>query len=320
MLWSDEVEQHLTQFVRQSRFAERGAIVTDLDGTAVHEQDGRVIITQSVERALVELRKLGRPTLINSLRFPLSVMRTFGREWVAIADAPIPTVSLNGSLIGRIGEHRDELVFEEIDAFPLAADEIDELLRGVRGLLDNAIDDLLVFWYPRDWRRGEQIWTPVAERIAPTAQRYRSAAEVTSGPFELLRDALHAQDVCMVFLLIQAPEDKLMAYQHTKRSSFFTHRGVDKLFGTQQLAARLGAELEHSVGAGDTELDSFLAGVGLSVHVGPIPLDFKGSFGTVRIADSSVLGELLFRLAALHRELPAARQQALPEARKTIQS
>ena len=27
-----------------------------------------------------------------------------------------------------------------------------------------------------------------------------------------------------------------MAYQHTKRSNFFTHKGVDKLFGARTMA------------------------------------------------------------------------------------
>jgi hypothetical protein len=30
---------------------------------------------------------MGRPVVLNSLRFPLSVMRTLGKEWLAIANA-----------------------------------------------------------------------------------------------------------------------------------------------------------------------------------------------------------------------------------------
>lgn len=41
--------------------------------------------------------------------------------------------------------------------------EIDEVLDGVKGLLDGGIDDILVFYYPRDWRMGEIIWTPAPE-------------------------------------------------------------------------------------------------------------------------------------------------------------
>jgi hypothetical protein len=35
----------------------------------------------------------------------------------------------------------------------------------------------------------------------------------------------------MIFLLIDIPEDKLMAYQHTKKNNFFNTQGVDKLSG-----------------------------------------------------------------------------------------
>ena len=59
------------------------------------------------------------------------------------------------------------LLFEEITAFPLTNVEIDEVLAGVKGLLDGGINDILVFYYPRDWRMGEIIWTPVAEKVLP---------------------------------------------------------------------------------------------------------------------------------------------------------
>ena len=76
------------------------------------------------------------------------------------------------------------------------------------------------------------------------------------------------------FFLIHAPEDQLMAYQHTKRSNFITHKGVDKLFGARAMADFLHSDLQDSLGAGDTELDSFLSGVGLALLVGHIELPF----------------------------------------------
>src|SRR5687767_7868106 len=97
-----EVDAVLKQFLIQSRFATGGGVVTDLDGTAVHEEHGRVYIPQQVEIGLKRLYELGRPVVLNSLRFPLSVMRTFGKEWLAIANAPIPVVSLYGSQIGYV--------------------------------------------------------------------------------------------------------------------------------------------------------------------------------------------------------------------------
>ena len=90
-----------------------------------------------------------------------------------------------------------------------------------------------------------------------------------------------------------------MAYQHLKRSSFVTRHGVDKLSGARVVADRLGVDLHASVGCGDTAMDSFLAGVGLAVHVGPLDLEYKGLRRTVRIGSSLELGELLFRLGQL---------------------
>lgn len=159
----DEVplDAALAEFVRVPRFRERGGIVTDLDGTAVIERAGRAAIAEPVEFALKRLRGLGRPVVLDTLRFPLSVMRTFGEAWLRLTGAKIPAVTLNGSQIGSVGAHGSGLVFEAIDAFPLTHAEIDEVLDGVSGLLDSGVDDLLAFHYPRDWRQGEHIWAPV---------------------------------------------------------------------------------------------------------------------------------------------------------------
>jgi hydroxymethylpyrimidine pyrophosphatase-like HAD family hydrolase len=298
------IDKVLRQFLQESNFASRGGIVTDLDGTAVHEDQGHIFIPKSVEFGLKKLRDLGRPFILNSLRFPLSVLRTFGREWYNVSNAPIPTVTLNGSLLGYVTKtDEDELAFEEIDAFPLTVAEIDEVLEGVKGLLDGGIKDILVFYYPRDWRIGEVIWTPVPERVMPVKEKYVSASSVTAVEFAKLREQMVAEEICMIFLLIEVPQDKLMAYQHTKRSNFFTRKGVDKLFGAQQIAPQLGIELAHSIGAGDTELDSFLSGVGLAVQVGNKNLEFKGLLQTVKISNSFDFGDLLFRLARMQRDI-----------------
>ena len=174
-----DMDGQLRDFLRASRFGTAGAVMTDLDGTAVHEDRGRIFIPQPVEFGLRELHSTGRPFILNSLRFPLSVLRTFGREWYSISNSPIPLVSLNGSLVGRVVQNNDnELEFEEIGAAPITAQEIAEVLRGVRGLLDNGIKDVLVFYYPRDWRMGEIIWTPVAENVLHIKQKYVSASSV----------------------------------------------------------------------------------------------------------------------------------------------
>lgn len=300
MALSEEVETKLRKFVEQSTFATSGSVVTDLDGTAVHEFEGKIIIPKEVELGLMHHYESGRPLILNSLRFPLSVIRTFGQDWYKLSNAPIPTVTLNGSLMGFIKKTPEsELIFEEAVAFPLTADEILEALKGVKGLLDGGIKNILVFYYPRDWRIGEVIWTPVPEKIISVKEKYRSASAVTAVEFPKLEEQMLAEDVCMIFLLIDAPEDQLMAYQHTKRSNFITHKDVDKLSGAHAMAEVLGVELRQSLGAGDTELDNFLEGVGLALIVGNKELRFRGHVETVRLQNSHELGDLLFRAAAL---------------------
>lgn len=300
MALSEEVETKLRKFVEQSTFATSGSVVTDLDGTAVHEFQGKIVIPKEVELGLMHHYESGRPLILNSLRFPLSVIRTFGQDWYKLSNAPIPTVTLNGSLMGFIKKTPEsELVFEEAVAFPLTADEIREALKGVKGLLDGGIKNILVFYYPRDWRIGEVIWTPVPENILLVKEKYRSASAVTAVEFPKLKEQMLAEDVCMIFLLIDAPEDQLMAYQHTKRSNFITHKDVDKLSGAHAMAQVLGVELRDSLGAGDTELDNFLNGVGLASIVGNNELKFRGQVDTVRLKNSHELGDLLFRAAAL---------------------
>jgi hydroxymethylpyrimidine pyrophosphatase-like HAD family hydrolase len=294
------LDQALRDFIKASRFAHEGAVVTDLDGTAVLEFEDRIVIPDAVSHSLKRLRDHGRPVILNSLRFPLNVIRTFGREWYAISDAPLPLVSLNGGIIGHLVEWREgEVTFEEIEAFPLTAAEIDEVLVGVRGLVAGGIDDLVLFYYPRDWTQGELIWTPAMDKVPEVRIKYLSATHVMSSSVEALRDELHALDICMIFLLINAEEDQLMAYQHAKRSNFVTHKHIDKLSGLEELARHLGLDLAHAVGAGDTPMDSFLKGVGLAVHVGELGLEYKGLMGTVKVRDSLELGGLFTRLADL---------------------
>lgn len=300
MLLRDEIDAKLRQFIRQSSFTTAGAVVTDLDGTAVHEFQGKIAIPKEVELGLMRHYERGRPLILNSLRFPLSVIRTFGQDWYRLSNAPIPTVTLNGSLMGFVKKTEEaELVFEEAAAFPLTKAEIVEALKGVKGMLDGGIKNILVFYYPRDWRIGEVIWTPVPENIISVKEKYSSASAVTAVEFPKLQDQMLAEDVCMIFLLIDAPEDQLMAYQHTKRSNFVTHKGVDKLFGARAMANVLGCDMQQSLGAGDTELDSFLDGVGLALIVGNNDLKFRGLVDTIRLRGSDELGTLLFRAAEL---------------------
>lgn len=294
----------LQDFFNHSKFEECGALITDLDGTAIHEVEGRYSIPQSVQLGMDKIYDLGRPIVLNTLRFPLSVIRTFGKEWYKISNAPIPTVLMNGSQIGMIELDQDSnFVYNELDAFPLEPDEIINVLNIIADFIINKDYDLLAFYYPRDWKQGEIIWTPLKEKVEAVQKKYLSASKVYACPVDELQENLQSEDICMIFLLIDVPQDRLMAYQHTKRNNFFTHKGVDKDFGAHRIAEHLQFELKHSIGAGDSEMDSFLRSVGLAVHVGNPLLSIEGIVPPIKVKSSSELGELVFALAALQRNV-----------------
>jgi hypothetical protein len=156
------------------------------------------------------------------------------------------------------------------------------------------VRDLLVFHYPRDWRQGELIWTPDAERVDAVAAKYRSASRVFSGDVRAFGDTLLSQDLCMIFLLIDLPEDRRMAYQHTQRASFFTRAGINKRTGAEAMARHLGIDLEASIGAGDAPPDDFLDAVGFAIIVGDNPdMTYRGRVDTVRVSGIAEFGHLL---------------------------
>ena len=296
----------LRQFLAQSDFMRHGGVMTDLDGTAVHEENGRVYVSVPMETGLKRMHDLGRAVIINSLRFPLSVIRTFGKAWYQIAGVPVPVVSLRGSLCGRmVLEKSGDIGFEEIEAICLEPENIRRIVAHASALVDAGANELLIFFYPRDWRRGEMIWTPDVNRVPDVAGKYRSASQVISGGVQVLEQALMSEEICMVFQLLDLPQDRAMAYQHTQRNSFFTHAGVDKHYGARRIAQHLGIDLLHSIGAGDSPMDDFLAGVGLAVIVGRMQLEYKGRLHTVRIKDSLALGNLLFSIGELGSKVGA---------------
>ena len=288
----------LAAFLDGADLLGRGGIMTDLDGTAVLEREGLVVIPDIVSGSLTDLSRRGCRVSINTLRFPLNVIRTFGREWYAITNAPLPLVSLNGAQIGYLEERAETVSFREIVAFPLSRSDIEEVLEGVAGLLEGGIDDILLFFYSRDWTRGECIWTPKEGRAAAARERYRSASEIFCAPLEALRQRLMGDEICMMMLLVNAEDDRLMAYQHVKRSSFVTRAGIDKKFGAETLASLLEQDLTQSIGAGDTPMDSFLAATGLAVQVGGRAMEHKGLHATVSVPDSIGLGSLFVATAA----------------------
>jgi hydroxymethylpyrimidine pyrophosphatase-like HAD family hydrolase len=298
MALSREQALQLEEFLSGGKFSHTGAVVTDLDGTVVHEHNGRTVIHSNVEGPLKHLYEMGRPVILNTLRFPLSVIRSLGKEWYDLARKAIPVILLNGSQLGFISRVNEELVFEQLHAETLKPEETVTVIRSIDRFLKAGITDFLLFYYPADWKCGEILWTPRVERIPRLEVKYKSAASVVSGSLEELETQLTQHPICMIFLLIEAPEDKLMAYQHTKKNNFITHSGVDKASGTRKMAELLDIDLEHSVGAGDSEMDNFLKETGFSIQVGPQEVRYKGKKQTVHVPDYESLGELFLKLSA----------------------
>ena len=50
----------LREFLAQSDFMRHGGVMTDLDGTAVHEENGRVYVSVPMETGLKRMHDLGR--------------------------------------------------------------------------------------------------------------------------------------------------------------------------------------------------------------------------------------------------------------------
>lgn len=296
-------DAQLRRFLQASRFTVDGGVVTDLDGTAVLEDQGRVVIAEPVVAGLKALVDQGRPVVLNTLRFPLNVVRTFGKAWSQFTSAPLPLVSLNGAVLGLLDPmsagHSD---FEPLAATVLPAEATAEALERIERLLGEGVSHILLFHYSADWRAGETIWTASPAHVAAAQAKYPSASRVVASSLEGLQAWLAKHPPCMLSLLADIPEDRRMAYQHADPSRFFSPPGVDKLSGAKAAAAQLGFALDQSVGAGDTPMDRFLAGVGLAFHVGPIALTDRGLMETVRLPGPRELGAALLALARLQAE------------------
>jgi hypothetical protein len=299
------VIEAVRRFRANSHFGARGGVVTDLDGTALHERAGHLYVVDSIVESLKALAELGRPVVLNTLRFPLNVVRTFGREWSKITREPVPLVSLNGAIVGLLlPENGDWTSFQELAAFPMSQGQAEGAVTDVESLIVAGLSDLIVFVYSRDWRAGEIIWTPEPGHADAIRAKYVSATEIVAGSIEALRRTILSHEVCMVAVQVEVPEDRRMAYQHVNPSQFRNAPGVDKLSGAREAAEKFEFELQESVGAGDTPMDRFLEGVGLGFHVGPLPLTFRAHTETLRLDTPEELGHALFELARLE---PGAR-------------
>ncbi|MDQ2933243.1 MAG: HAD hydrolase family protein [bacterium] len=298
-LLSTEQLKNLSDFVQRTDLSKM-AIFLDVDQTIVLEQKGKIYFTRSVERGIKDIHDLRIPVVLNTLRFPLSVIRTLGEEWYKIVKDRIPVVLLNGSMCGYIEkDHFGRLEFTELESFPLSESEIDFVIKEIKYLCNENVRGILLFFYPRDWKSGEIIWTPDADQVQTLKEKYTSASNVISTKLAELEIILKTDEICMIFRHIETPQDHLMAYQHSGRSMFVTRKGVDKAFGAKQIAKKLNKpiDLKQSLGAGDTTMDTFLNEMAFDVHVGTNVLPFQGSFCTVMVKDPLELGEILFAFA-----------------------
>lgn len=57
---------------------------------------------EDIEVGVKAVHELKHPVVLNTMRFPLSVINTVGLAWYQMADILILTVLLNGSILGII--------------------------------------------------------------------------------------------------------------------------------------------------------------------------------------------------------------------------
>ena len=288
-------KQQISDFSDTLDFTQRGGLMTDLDGTVIQQKDGRYFMPEPVKLGLADMYNTHCPVIINSMRFPLSVIKTFAEDWYTISKASVPLVSLNGSQTGFIHkEKKTGFTFEETAAFPLKEKDLKVFVSD----LDNVLKDggnPVVFYYPRDWTKGEIIWTPDKGLVKEMKERYRSASHVYGGNTEKLYEDLSAEDISMIFLL--PGEDQDNSARFTGFKDFYSHTNVDKLYGAKKMIAQLGRKIDHFIGAGDTPMDVFLKEVGLVLKVGMLNLNFDCKSTVLQIDQLDEIGEVFTELS-----------------------
>ncbi|KAA6436750.1 HAD hydrolase family protein [Dyadobacter flavalbus] len=292
---TSQQNQIISDFTSRPEFIEKGGLITDLDGTVIQQHEGRYFMPEEVGAGLTELYLSNCTVIINSMRFPLSVINTFANDWYGMSHASIPLVSLNGSQAGYIHKEESSFTFEEVMAFPLTADEIGHLISDVDAILNNG-RSALVFYYPRDWKKGEIIWTPVQEKVDETRDKYRSASTVYSSNLDTLKEHLLAEDICMIFLLpVEVQSDT--PFQHTDHKDFYSHEQVNKLYGAKKFLSHLGLDMQHFIGAGDTPMDVFLKEAGLVLKVGKLNLNFECASEVIELEQIIDIAEVFTTVA-----------------------
>ncbi|QMU27098.1 HAD hydrolase family protein [Adhaeribacter radiodurans] len=297
MALTEEQKKLIQNFISQPTFRQHGGLLTDLDGTIVLQRNGKFIIPLEVQTGLNKLYQRNCPIILNTIRFPLSIIKTFAAVLYPLAQKPIPVISLNGSQWGYIslGENQ-EYRFTEAGAQPLKQADIQSCLANIQLLVQQQVPDIAVFYYPRDWTKGEIIWTSVETQVGEIAQSYPSASHVYSSSLAILENHLKAEDISMIFLLVK--KDHLAGtFLQRNFQDFYTSTGVNKLTGAHAFVNQLGRTLKQFIGAGDTPMDVFLQETGAVIKVGNLPLDFECSGPLLPIETVPEMGEVFTQIA-----------------------
>ncbi|QNF31190.1 HAD hydrolase family protein (plasmid) [Adhaeribacter swui] len=297
MALTEEQKKLIQNFVSQPLFRQHGGLMTDLDGTIVLHQNGNFSIPPEVQAGLNKLYQSNCPIILNTIRFPLSIIKTFAAVLYPLAQKPIPVISLNGSQWGYIllGENQ-EYRFIEAGAQPLIPADIQSCIADVRLLVQQQVPNIAAFYYPRDWTKGEIIWTPAENKVAELAQSYPSASHVYSSSLAILENNLNAEEISMIFLL--GKKDHLAAtFLQRNFKDFYTTTGVNKLTGAHAFVNQLGRTLNQFIGAGDTPMDVFLQETGAVIKVGNLPLDFDCQAPILPVETVAELGEVFTPMA-----------------------
>ena len=85
-----EAIRALRAFLADGRFATAGALVTDLDGTAVLEHEGRIVLPPSIERGLQHVHRRGRP-VVAPYSFPSARTSSCSAPSNSVGSGPFPT-------------------------------------------------------------------------------------------------------------------------------------------------------------------------------------------------------------------------------------
>ncbi|KAA5542920.1 HAD hydrolase family protein [Adhaeribacter rhizoryzae] len=297
MALTEEQKKLIQDYVIQPAFRQNGGLITDLDGTIVQHLDGNYSVPTQVQAGLNNLYRVNCPIILNTIRFPLSIIKTFAAVLYPIAQNPIPVISLNGSQWGYIspGEN-EEFSFSEAGAQPLKPAEIKRFMDDIRLLIQQKVPNIAAFYYPRDWTKGEIIWSAEESRVAEMAQTYKSASRVYSSSLSTLEKNLAAEEISMIFLLVKKDLIPGTHLQHNLKD-FYTTAGVNKLAGAHAFVNQLGRNLKNFIGAGDTPMDVFLKETGVVIKVGDLPLSFDCQATILPVKTVSEIGEVFTQIA-----------------------